>query len=329
MDLNIYTININGLRSKRKQNHIKTFLEQNNVDILCIQETFINNNKLAKEFENFTGLTKRCIWSFGSENSRGVVVIFKNDIIKIDKFHIDFFGRLAYVDFSLSDKHIYRIINVYCPNDSGDRNDFLNDIIPHLTVAKQLILVGDFNFILDTSLDKIGGNLDKGMLGSKIFKNIIDKHKLIDTFRILHPKVRVVTWQRKEQVSTGGFNYIGSRLERFYVYAISKDQIVDCKIIPCPFSDHNFVHLSLRLSYTVSFGKSYWKFNDDLLNDNVYLESFEYFWNIVGRTVKITLEWWDEMKIKIKDFSLEFSSAKRKELFKEYRTLMKQFNGIN
>jgi len=51
MDLNIYTININGLRSKRKQHHIKKFLEQNNIDIICIQETFINTHKLAKEFE--------------------------------------------------------------------------------------------------------------------------------------------------------------------------------------------------------------------------------------------------------------------------------------
>jgi len=106
MDLNIYTININGLRSKRKQHHIKQFLEQNNLDILCIQETFINTHKLAKEFEYFIDLTKRCIWSFGAENSRGVVIIFKDDSIKIDKFHIDVFGRLAYVDCSLCNKYI-------------------------------------------------------------------------------------------------------------------------------------------------------------------------------------------------------------------------------
>jgi len=182
-------------------------------------------------------------------------------------------------------------------------------------VAKPIILVGDFNFVLDTKFDKVGGNLEKGMIGSKIFKSITEKHKLIDPYRVLHPQVRSVTWQRKVQASAHNFNYIGCRLDRFYISKDCRDQIVACKTLPCPFSDHNFVQLSLQLSSTVSFGKSYWKFNDELLKDDVFLESFEYYWNIIARTNEVTLNWWDEIKLKIKEFCLEYSSAKRKELF--------------
>ena len=57
-----------------------------------------------------------------------------------------------------------------------------------------MILGGDFNFILDPNLDKIGGNLDKGTIGSKAFKPIIENMSLVDSFRHLYPKKRAVTW---------------------------------------------------------------------------------------------------------------------------------------
>ena len=48
-NLNITTININGFKSKTKQDYIKKFIQQNNIDILCMQETFIDNSFLSKK----------------------------------------------------------------------------------------------------------------------------------------------------------------------------------------------------------------------------------------------------------------------------------------
>ena len=101
------------------------------------------------------------------------------DNIKVIKFQSDFDGRLIYVDFNLnrSSNISYRLVNLYSPTESSERNTFLNSIIPYLVVAKNLILTGDYNFVLDLKLDKIGGNLEKNQTGSKVFKNIINKHK--------------------------------------------------------------------------------------------------------------------------------------------------------
>jgi len=65
------------------------------------------------------------------------------------------------VDFSY-DNTLFRLFNVYAPNQELDRITFFNIIVPHLVTSYHLCICGDFNFVFDTSLDKIGGNLDKG-----------------------------------------------------------------------------------------------------------------------------------------------------------------------
>jgi len=66
----------------------------------------------------------RCIWSYGSNCLRGVVAIFLNDNLNIKHFHVDFNGRMIYVDFTLDDEIVYRLVNVYSPGSPGERSDF-------------------------------------------------------------------------------------------------------------------------------------------------------------------------------------------------------------
>ena len=163
--------------------------------------------------------------------------------------------------------------------------------------CKNLIIGGDFNFVLDTKLDKIAGNLGKGMIGLKPFKTIIEKLNLIDCFRYLYPKKKMVTWMRKN-VPTGNetLNYeiVGTRLDRLYISPILKDTIVNFETSPCSSSDHDFIILTLKSQGGVSFGKSYWQFNDDLLHDETFCTAFEFFWKIISRSENIDLTLWDK-----------------------------------
>ena len=55
--------------------------------------------------------------------------------------------------------------------------------------------------------------------------------------------------------------------------------------VACSCTDHDFVVMSLACNggnNGISFGKSYWKFNDDLLNDSDFVSSFELFWNLIS-----------------------------------------------
>ena len=327
-NLSITTININGFRSKQKQDYVKEFIKQNHVDILCIQETFIDNYFLSNKIDNDLNLQK-CIWSYGTGHSKGVCIMVCNPNINILKFHTDFDGRVAYIDFTLNNEINYRLINIYTPTNTVDRNEFFTSIIPHLVVAKNLILTGDFNFIFKPKLDKIGGNENFGTSGSKIFQNIINTHKLIDTYRHLYPQTRNVTWMRKTSLNNFNYKYIGSRLDRFYINKHFIDALRDTYNLPCTHSDHDFVVLKLNIDIGLTYGKSYWKFNDSLLDDNDFVESFQYYWEIISRVENKDLTYWDKMKLEIKNFCIEYSQMINKSKYNTYRKLKKDFRNLN
>ena len=307
MNLKIASLNINGFRSKFKHKLITQFVTQNKIDILHLQETFVDNTNLAKNIEERLQ-SVNCVWNFGKANSCGVAILLFNENICIEKYHLDFFGRVICLDFSLNGFENFRITNAYFPTESTDRLEFISMFSQYLLGARNVILAGDFNFVLDTNLDKMGGNLNKGTIGSKSFKNILEKANLIDCFRHLYPQKRAVTWIRQK---------IGTRIDRFYISSFIKGMISGFETLPCSCSDHSFVVLSLvnTGSEAVTFGKSYWKFNDSLLEDNDFLTSFKFYWDLISNSGAVTLDWWDKMKENIRLFCIEFSRGKNKRLF--------------
>ena len=114
-DLKILSLNCNGFRSHFKQNLIKDFATKNKIDILLLQETYVDNLKLAKSIEQKFNLEKRCIWNFGKSNSCGVAIFLFNQNICIEKFHTDIFGRLIRLDFRYEGFSNFRLVNAYFP----------------------------------------------------------------------------------------------------------------------------------------------------------------------------------------------------------------------
>lgn len=108
---------------------------------------------------------------------------------------------------------------------------------------------------------------------------------------------------------------IGCRLDRIYTSSILKSSLDFCNIMPCTFSDHDFVVLKLKLNTSITFGKTYWKLNNSILDNEQFLSSFEFYWKIISCTDTISLEWWDRMKLLIKYFCIDFSKQKNKDLF--------------
>ena len=72
-----------------------------------------------------------------------------NETICVDQFQTDIFGRLIRLDISVAGFPNFRLVNAYFPNNSTERLDFIQNLSQHLCGAKNLILGGDFNFVLD------------------------------------------------------------------------------------------------------------------------------------------------------------------------------------
>ena len=64
------------------------------------------------------------ITAFG--NSCGVAIFLFNKNIRIERYHLDFFGRVIRLDFSVECFPNFRLINAYFPADSSERLEFVN-----------------------------------------------------------------------------------------------------------------------------------------------------------------------------------------------------------
>ena len=100
MDLRIASLNINGFRYKLKHDLVKQFVaHQQKLDMLLLQETYVDNMKLAKTIEQRLNVVN-CIWNFSKGASCGVAILIFNKDICIENYHSDFFGRVIKLDFS-------------------------------------------------------------------------------------------------------------------------------------------------------------------------------------------------------------------------------------
>ena len=93
-------------------------------------------------------------------------------------------------------------------------------------------------------------------------------------------------------------------------------------------SDHKFVAISLSSFDHVQMGGSYWKFNNSLLEDTDYLDYMKIM--LVDCVSNIPsdeslLNWWDNLKGKIKTQTILFSKRKRKREKYELDLLQKEY----
>ena len=86
----------------------------------------------------------------------------------------------------------FRVVAVYAPNLVGERRSSFRRLAPLLDDTKQLVLVGDWNMILDPKIDRVEwGARGSGMCESNLI-DLIVRHDLVDRFRLDRP--RRETW---------------------------------------------------------------------------------------------------------------------------------------
>ena len=164
-NFNIATLNVRGaIKKPDKRINILSGIKLNNLDILLLQETHVNNLKIKFEIDRFFDC--QSFWSFGSNDSRGVAILLMNNFnYEITKFDTDNEGRILKIVLQ-TNLGCLNIINIYAPNDASNRKIFFKSIDHFFIGASPIILGGDFNCIEDLQLDKIGGNPMNGREGS-------------------------------------------------------------------------------------------------------------------------------------------------------------------
>ena len=100
-------------------------------------------------------------FSGNSRNSRGMGILLNPNLrIESTNHYTIMEGRLQSLNITIDEKE-FLIINQYAPND--DKTDFLRTLetLIQENDDKSLIIGGYFSTVMDTNIDKKGGNLNK------------------------------------------------------------------------------------------------------------------------------------------------------------------------
>ena len=200
------------------------------------------------------------------------------------------------------------LVNIYAPTNLVERKLFSDSLHEFFIPSAAIIIGGDFN-CYDNVLDNFGGNISI----HKEYESLKNDFALVDVWRNLHPGSREFTWFNSSFSS-------GSRLDKFLVSRELLSPVVECNISPRPISDHDFVSLVFDIPTGVKRGPGVWTFNNSLLKDKDFCTTIEKFIDCHLRflpSFASLQDWWEFLKLSIKEESIAFSHNKQRRLRKQ------------
>lgn len=149
--------NVNGIRAVMHKGFLD-FMEREDPDVLCIQETKIQANRVTQELQNPLGYYSN--WASAARPGYSGVATFSKEKpshiqIELGNHHHDGEGRLVLTEHELPDRTPFTLVNVYIPNGGqGDHRiqfklDYYDEMLDFLErlrkQGKNLVICGDFN----------------------------------------------------------------------------------------------------------------------------------------------------------------------------------------
>ena len=156
--------------------------------------------------------------------------------------------------------------------------------------------------IFNTALDADNSPSLKTNTLKKVY-SIMEDHDLSDIFRIRNPDMQRYTWRQKTPL-------IQHRLDYFLISNELQEDVEHIDILRSVASDHSVVHLKFALSGQNSRGKSYWKFNNSLIEVTNFVESMKVKIKEVMQEISETDDprvSWEFLKYKMRQFARQYS----------------------
>lgn len=234
--MRLFSWNINGLRSSLKKGTFQDFLNCEQPDIICLQETKTNPGQVEVDFPDYLELwnsAERPGYSgtatFTKFQPLSVSTEFPPEIVNSYAWDTDkhgnplLEGRIQTVEFQP-----FYLVNVYVPNSKRDLarlelrekvwDPALLTYLKELEKTKPVIICGDFN-VAHTAVDlarpgdneKNAGYTEEERQG---IRNLINAG-FIDTFRHFYPGVQKYSWWA--QWAQARQRNIGWRIDYFLI----------------------------------------------------------------------------------------------------------------
>jgi len=292
--------------------------------MIFLQETHtVGNDKLIWEKEWGSDV----YLSDFKQNSRGVAILLpQNKDFIIDNVTICEDGRKIIMQIT-KNQVSYCFINIYSPtqDQEEDQLHFFRELYTDVesNLDKKLIIGGDFNLCLKT-IDNSNNFLKKSKARTEVIQ-MMETYGLLDIWRLHHPDIRRFSWRRSYPITQSRLDYwlIGAEM----CYDISKSDIK-----PSIKTDHSLISLKIVDTPGIAKGTGLWKFNSQLLSDDVYTEYIrgiilmhrESLKDLNNESLK-----WELLKMQIRNATTVYSKTQAS-LKREYENnLHQKFKEIN
>ncbi|WP_251859686.1 exodeoxyribonuclease III [Clostridium sp. Marseille-Q2269] len=253
--MRIYSWNVNGLRAVAKKNFFQ-WIEEEDPDILCIQETKLQENQLEDNIKNIEGY--HSYFSFAEKKGySGVATYTREEPISIkrgigvEKFDSE--GRILITEFKK-----FTLLNIYFPNGQRDEErlqyklDFYEALFDYcdqlVKEDKKLVICGDYN-TAHNEIDLKNPKANEKTSGFlKIEREWIDKiieRGYTDTFRNINPdKIKYSWWSYRFKARERN---AGWRIDYHFVSNNLLDKVENTEILNEVYgSDHCPVMLEIK-----------------------------------------------------------------------------------
>ena len=226
----------------------------------------MSENEVKTWFPSFSVVS-----SAGSSKSCGVAVLFKPSFFLVDAVR-DSSGRFVRARL-LRAGATFDVVSLYAPNLRSDRLVFFPSLLPQLDPGTPTLHCGDFNSVMDPCRDRrnAGGQsvTDTPDVLASLFRDL----SCVDVWRSCHPTQQAFTWLRSDGTCASRIDLVGCPVS--WLPSVSS-----CEILPCPFSDHSAVALSLSsIPDAVPRGPSFWKLNTSILKEPDFVSEISTFWS--------------------------------------------------
>ena len=163
-------------------------------------------------------------------------------------------------------------------------------------------------------LDKAGGDVGAGSVGSVEMGVLRETFDLRDAYRFRHPAQREYSFRGRE---------VFTRLDRLYVSAVLLTEVRWAGIVPCFFSDHSLAGLTFEsaIGQGPHRGRGFWKCNVSLLGDGLVREAVARLWSALSGRLPKDMQWWEHCKSAFKDLLVKLSKERARERRRAFSSL--------
>ena len=253
------SMNCRGLGDSKKRYDVFNFINQLNFDVYCLQDTHFTKSMEPRIRNEWEG---DIIFNSYSSAARGVAVLFRKDFKYVlnDVFN-DNDGNLLGLHLTVGDVNML-LINLYGPN--SDTPEFFDKILEKLEENNSFnILCGDWNLVINPDFDyEHYLHINNAKARDKVL-HIMNRLDLLDIWRCKNNLKKCFTWRKTNPNKQ-------ARLDFYLISDELSSYVKEVEISPGYRTDHSLVSLVLQFP-TLKFGRGYWKFNNSLLKDALFI----------------------------------------------------------